>query len=324
MFEETKIIRSEGTLEVSFVEGTNSAEARKSVPQGSEARRVDDHLAKAPPGGARSGLRFEVGEDGQAILDRYSSGVPLETGDDGNAPYEGRGWSSIKDRLAGGDGGGGIKDRMAGGAGAAGIQDRMAGGAGDGIQDRLAGGGSGAGIQDRMAGGWAAGGFQDRNAAGDSSGVQDRFAAGDTDGISDRFAAGDSKGIQDRFDGAGSEGISDRYAGGADPKRGSGDRFVSIDQVLVERGRLGPLIPPPVKERSNHRLYEVLAKVPKPVFQPVEMFKDVKKLNERLDTIRDRTAEVRRGLTAELRSAADTRSKGKDSAWLKKKNLPKL
>jgi len=67
-----------------------------------------------------------------------------------------------------------------------------------------------------------------------------------------------------------------------------------------------------------------LAKVPKPVFQPVEMFKDVKKLNERLDTIRDRTAEVRRGLTAELRSSADTRSKGEDSAWLKKKNLPKL
>jgi len=67
-----------------------------------------------------------------------------------------------------------------------------------------------------------------------------------------------------------------------------------------------------------------LAKVPKPVFQPVEMFKDVKKLNERLDTIRDRTAEVRRGLTAEPRSSADTKSKGKDSAWLKKKNLPKL
>jgi hypothetical protein len=54
------------------------------------------------------------------------------------------------------------------------------------------------------------------------------------------------------------------------------------------------------------------------------MFKDVKKLNERLDTIRDRTAEVRRGLTAELRSSADTSPKGKDSAWLKKKNLPKL
>ena len=100
--------------------------------------------------------------------------------------------------------------------------------------------------------------------------------------------------------------------------------MASEDQVLVERGRLGPLIPPPVKERSNHRLYEVLAKVPKPVFQPVEMFKEVKKLNERLGTIRDRTAEVRRSLTAELRTSADTSSKGKDSAWPKKKNLPKL
>lgn len=312
MPKETEIIRSEGSHEVTFIEGTNSAKGRKSVPQGSEARRVDDRLAKAPPGGASSGLRFEVGEDGQAILDRYSAGVPLEPGDDASTPYEGRGWSSIEDRLAGGDGGGGIKDRMAGGAGAAGIKDRMAGGAGDGIQDRLAGGGSGAGIQDRMSVGAGAGGFQDRNAAGDS------------DGIQDRFAAGDSKGIQDRFDGAGGEGISDRYAGGVDPKRGSGDRFVSIDQVLVERGRLGPLIPPPVKERSNHRLYEVLAKVPKPVFQPVEMFKEVQKLNERLGTIRDRTAEVRRSLTAELRTSADTSSKGKDSAWPKKKNLPKL
>ena len=324
MPKETEIIRAEGSHEVSFIEGTNSAKGRKSVPQGSEARRMDDRLAKAPPGGGRSGLRFEVGEDGQAILDRYSAGLPLEPGEDANAPYEGRGWSSIEDRLAGGEAGGGIKDRMAGGAGGAGIQDRMAGGSADGIQDRMAGGGNAAGIQDRMAGGAGAGGFQDRNAAGDSTGIQDRFASGESDGIADRFAAGDSSGIQDRFDGAGAKGIADRYEGVTNSEKGSGDRFVSIDQVLVERGRLGPLVPPPVKERSHHRLYEVLAKVPKPVFQPVEMFKEVHKLNERLGTIRERTAEIRKGLTAELRSSADMSSKGKDAAWLKKKNLPKL
>lgn len=219
MAKETEIIRSEGTHEVSFVEGTNSAASRKSTPQSEEARKI-------------GGDRFEGGPKDTTPGDRYASGAAGENPED---RYEGRGWDSIQDRLEG---------------------------------------------------------------------------------------AGDAGGIQDRLAGGGSEGIQDRFAGGALPG-GASDRFVPLDQALVNRNRL-VLEPLAEKPKKTHRLYEVLAKVPKPVFQAVELFKDGEGLNTRLTGIRERTDEIRKGMALEVRSSADSKSTGKDSKWPMKKKLPKL
>ena len=255
MAKETEIIRSEGTHEVSFVEGTNSAASKKSTPQSEEARKI-------------GGDRFEGGPKDTTPGDRYASGAAGENPED---RYEGRGWDSIQDRLEG---------------------------AGD------------------------AGGIQDRLAGGDSKGIQDRLAGGSSEGIQDRLAGGGSEGIQDRLAGGGSEGIQDRFAGGALPG-GASDRFVPLDQALVNRNRL-VLEPLAEKPKKTHRLYEVLAKVPKPVFQAVELFKDGEGLNTRLTGIRERTDEIRKGMALEVRSSADSKSTGKDSKWPMKKKLPKL
>ena len=123
--------------------------------------------------------------------------------------------------------------------------------------------------------------------------------------------------------GAGPGGIQDRMAGGGMPARGPGDRFVPLDQALVARDRL-ILQPIPEAPKRTHRLYEVLAKVPKPVFQPVEMFKDVEQLNTRLSDIRGRTDQIRKGMALEVGAAADPSSTRKDSKWPMKKKLPKL
>ena len=219
MAKETEIIRSEGTHEVSFVEGTNSAASKKSTPQSEEARKI-------------GGDRFEGGPKDTTPGDRYASGAAGENPED---RYEGRGWDSIQDRLEG---------------------------------------------------------------------------------------AGDAGGIQDRLAGGGSEGIQDRFAGGALPG-GASDRFVPLDQALVNRNRL-VLEPLAEKPKKTHRLYEVLAKVPKPVFQAVELFKDGEGLNTRLTGIRERTDEIRKGMALEVRSSADSKSTGKDSKWPMKKKLPKL
>lgn len=230
---ESEIIRSEGTHEVTFVEGTNSASGRKATPQSKDTRKM-------------GGDRFEVGPEGKGAQDRYASGA---AGDKVEDRYEGRGWDSIQDRLEGAGGGEAIEDRYAGGGPADSIQDRMAGGAGPGgIQDRLEGGG---------------------NASG------------------------------------------------------PGDRFVPLDQALVARDRL-ILQPIPEAPKRTHRLYEVLAKVPKPVFQPVEMFKDVEQLNTRLTDIRGRTDQIRKGMALEVGVAADASPTRKDSKWPMKKKLPKL
>ena len=254
MAKETEIIRSEGTHEVSFVEGTNSAASKKSTPQSEEARKI-------------GGDRFEGGTKDTTPGDRYASGAAGENPED---RYEGRGWDSIQDRLEG---------------------------AGD------------------------AGGIQDRLAGGDSKGIQDRLAGGSSEGIQDRLAGGGSEGIQDRLAGGGSDKIEDRFAGGALPG-GASDRFVPLDQALVNRNRL-VLEPLAEKPKKTHRLYEVLAKVPKPVFQAVELFKDGEGLNTRLTGIRERTDEIRKGMALEVRSSADSKSTGKDSKWPMKKKLPK-
>lgn len=231
MAEETKIIRSEGTHEVSFVEGTNSAASRKSTPQSEEARKI-------------GGDRFEGGPNDKGPRDRYASGAAGENLED---RYEGRGWDSIQDRLEG---------------------------------------------------------------------------AGDAGGIQDRLAGGDSKGIQDRLAGGGSDKIEDRFAGGAGPG-GASDRFVPLEQALVKRNRL-VLEPLTEKPKKTHRLYEVLAKVPKPVFEPVEMFKDGEGLNIRLTGIRERTDQIRKGMALEVKTSADSKPTGKDSKWPMKRKLPKL
>ncbi len=96
-----------------------------------------------------------------------------------------------------------------------------------------------------------------------------------------------------------------------------------LDQALVNRNRL-VLEPLAEKPKKTHRLYEVLAKVPKPVFQAVELFKDGEGLNTRLLGIRERTDEIRKGMALEVRSSADSKSTGKDSKWPMKKKLPKL
>ncbi|MGA1302121.1 MAG: hypothetical protein ACO3X3_06470, partial [Burkholderiaceae bacterium] len=243
---DTEIIRSEGTHEVTFVEGTNSASGRKATPQSKDTRKM-------------GGDRFEGGPEGKGAQDRYASGA---AGDKVEDRYEGRGWDSIQDRWEGAGGGEAIEDRYAGGGSADHIQDRLEGGASEGVQDRMAGG-------------------------------------------------------------AGPDGIQDRMEGGGKPARGPGDRFVPLDQALVARDRL-ILQPIPEAPKRTHRLYEVLAKVPKPVFQPVEMFKDVEQLNTRLTDIRGRTDQIRKGMALEVGAAADASPTRKDSKWPMKKKLPKL
>ncbi len=205
------------------------------------------------------------------------------------------------DRFEGGPEGKGAQDRYASGAAGDKVEDRYEGRGWDSIQDRLEGAGGGEAIEDRYAGG------------GPADRIQDRLAGGAAPG-----------GIQDRMEGgAGPGGIQDRMEGGGSPARGPGDRFVPLDQALVARDRL-ILQPIPEAPKRTHRLYEVLSKVPKPVFQPVEMFKDVEQLNTRLTDIRARTDQIRKGMALEVGVAADAPSTGKDSKWPMKKKLPKL
>jgi uncharacterized protein YktB (UPF0637 family) len=67
---------------------------------------------------------------------------------------------------------------------------------------------------------------------------------------------------------------------------------------------------------------ELLRQVPKPVFQPVEIFKNIEGLSQRMTGIRSETADIRRKLSPALSATVSDDPSRKVSQWLKRK-IPK-
>lgn len=344
-----EIIRSGGPHEVSVVDGSGNATGRRATPQSDEARALGkDRIAFGPTGGGAFGRdRFAGGDtslgpsgsaaqgptlEAERLRDRFSGGAAGAAisdrmlGAEGQTPNAGPsdgpvlGATQFKDDYRGGVGGGGIQDRNAGGAGAGGIQDRNAGGSGStAIQDRNAGGPGSGGIQDRNAGGVGAGGIQDRNVGGaGNAGIQDRNSGG--------MGNGD---IQDRMQGGGSaDAYTDRYQGGAegpsaeDRHEGGTKGSTERDRIDLPEDALGFSVHPHRGTRKPARVDELLRQVPKPVYDPVEMFRNIDGLSKRMTGIQTQTADIRRRLSPALLATATDESSRKVSPWLKRK-LPK-
>ena len=71
----------------------------------------------------------------------------------------------------------------------------------------------------------------------------------------------------------------------------------------MERGRIALTEEALRRANSGHwgsrkpsRIDELLRKVPKPVFEPVNYFGDVEQIKQRLTGIREQTADIRKGL----------------------------
>jgi hypothetical protein len=67
---------------------------------------------------------------------------------------------------------------------------------------------------------------------------------------------------------------------------------------------------------------ELLRQVPKPVYDPVEMFRNIDGLSKRMTGIQTETADIRRKLSPALLATAPDESSRKVSPLLKRK-LPK-
>lgn len=318
-----EIIRLGGPHEVFVVEGSGDAIGRRATPQSEEARELGrDRLAFGPAGTGSFGRdRFAGGETSASPSSSGAQGPTLQA-------------EPLRDRFAGGSAGAGITDRMLGadrqapntssadgpvlgaahfkddfrgGFGGSSIQDRNAGGMGNGgIQDRLAGGMGNTGIEDRHAGGMGSGGIQDRNAGGaGAGGIQDRMqGGGSADAYTDRYQGG-----------AGGPFAEDRYGGGAD---GGTDR----DRIDLPEDVLEPAVHPHRGTRQPLRVDELLRQVPKPVYEPVEMFRNIAGLSKRMSGIQTETADIRRRLSPALSATAPNELSRKVSPWLKRK-LPK-
>ncbi|MFZ9734670.1 MAG: hypothetical protein ACO3B4_06460 [Burkholderiaceae bacterium] len=355
-----EIIRSGGPHEVTVVEGSGNATGRRATPQSDETRALGkDRIAFGPTGGGAFGRdRFAGGDtslapagsaaqgptlEAERLRDRFAGGsagagiTDRMLGADRQAPNTGSaagpvlGATQFTDDYRGGPAGGGIQDRNAGGMAGGGIRDRMLGadgqaantGAADGpvlgatqLTDDYRGGPGGLGIQDRLAGGMSNGGIQDRNAGGTGSeGIQDRNAGG--------MGAG---GIQDRMQGGGSaDAYSDRYQGGAggpfaeDRYQGGADGGTDRDRIDLPED--AP-VHPHRGTRQPTRVDELLRQVPKPVYEPVEMFRNIAGLSKRMTGIQTETADIRRRLSPALSATAPNDLSRKVSPWLKRK-LPK-
>ena len=313
-----EIIRSNNAHEVSMIEGGTVALSRKAIPQGSESRSIDDDFQSAAEASSGYGRdRFETAARGSKA-DRFESGGASAGAADRN--LAGQGQAGIEDRYAAGQAGSairdnyqggpesrkqaavegpsvqreGFEDRTEGGGDAGAVNDRLTGAAaGAAINDRFQGGGDTKPINDRYQGGGGADAFNDRNeGAGGSEALNDRYQGG-----------GAADALNDRNDGAGGpQAFNDRNQAGQAPA-GKASGFVSLEKAIVERGRIALTEEALSRANSGHwgsrkpsRIDELLRKVPKPVFEPVNYFGDVEQIKQRLTGIREQTADIRKGL----------------------------
>ena len=313
-----EIIRSNNAHEVSMIEGGAVALGRKAIPQGSDSRSIDDDFQSAA--GSSSGYgrdrfvtaargskadRFETGGASAGAADRYLAG---------------QGQAGIEDRYASGQAGSAIRDNYQGGPESRnqaavdgpsvqreGFVDRTEGGDDAGaLNDRLTGAGAGTAINDRFQGGGATQPIEDRNqGAGGSQAFNDRNqGGGGVDALNDRYQGGGAAdAFNDRNEGAGGpQAFNDRNQAGQAPT-GKASGFVSLEKAIVERGRIALTEEALRRANSGHwgsrkpsRIDELLRKVPKPVFEPVNYFGDVEQIKQRLTGIREQTADIRKGL----------------------------
>ena len=314
-----EIIRSNNAHEVSMIEGGAVALSRKAIPQGSESRSIDDDFQSAAEE-ASSGYgrdrfvtaargskadRFETGGASAGAADRYLAG---------------QGQAGIEDRYASGQAGSAIRDNYQGGPESRnqaavegpsvqreGFEDRTEGGDDAGaLNDRLTGTAAGTAINDRFQGGGATQPIEDRNqGAGGSQAFNDRNqGGGGVDALNDRYQGGGAAdAFNDRNEGAGGpQAFNDRNQAGQAPA-GKASGFVSLEKAIVERGRIALTEEALRRANSGHwgsrkpsRIDELLRKVPKPVFEPVNYFGDVEQIKQRLTGIREQTADIRKGL----------------------------
>ena len=313
-----EIIRSNNAHEVSMIEGGAVALGRKAIPQGSDSRSIDDDFQSAA--GSSSGYgrdrfvtaargskadRFETGGASAGAADRYLAGQGQAGIEDRYA--SGQAGSAIRDNYQGGpesrnqaavEGPSvqreGFEDRTEGGGDAGALNDRLTGAAaGAAINDRFQGGGDTKPINDRNQGGGGADAFNDRNQGG-----------GGADALNDRNqGGGGADALSDRNQGAGGpQAFNDRNQAGQAPA-GKASGFVSLEKAIVERGRIALTEEALRRANSGHwgsrkpsRIDELLRKVPKPVFEPVNYFGDVEQIKQRLTGIREQTADIRKGL----------------------------
>ena len=239
-----------------------------------------------------------------------------------------------RDRIAFGPEGAGAygRDRFAGGETSY-APNRMLGGKEQGanlernngpvlgvtqFNDDYRGGVSGGGIQDRNAGGAVNVAIQDRNAAGaDQAGIQDRNAGGMGDG-----------GIQDRMQGGGSaEVYKDRYQGALGGPNAE-DRYEGMERGGFERGQLD--LPEDVQGFAAHRLGvarrplksgEPLKRQSEPVYETVQLLRNVASLRKRITSIKATTADIKNQLPSALWATAPNEVPIKVSSRLKIKHL---
>ena len=316
-----EIIRSNNAHEVSMIEGGTVALGRKAIPQGSESRSIDDDFQSAAEE-ASSGYgrdRFVTAARGSKA-DRFESGgAPAGAAD---RYLAGQGQAGIEDRYASGQAGSAIRDNYQGGPESRkqaavegpsvqreGFEDRTEGGGDAGaVNDRLTGAGAGTAINDRFQGGGATQPIEDRNqGAGGSQAFNDRNqGGGGVDALNDRYQGGGAAdAFNDRNEGAGGpQAFNDRNQAGQAPA-GKASGFVSLEKAIVERGRIALTEEALGRANSGHwgsrkpsRIDELLRKVPKPVFEPVNYFGDVEQIKQRLTGIREQTADIRKGLAA--------------------------
>ena len=313
-----EIIRSNNAHEVSMIEGGTVALSRKAIPQGSESRSIDDDFQSAA--GSSSGYgrdRFVTAARGSKA-DRFESGGASAGAAD--RYLAGQGQAGIEDRYASGQAGSAIRDNYQGGPESRnqaavdgpsvqreGFVDRTEGGDDAGaLNDRLTGAGAGTAINDRFQGGGATQPIEDRNqGAGGSQAFNDRNqGGGGVDALNDRYQGGGAAdAFNDRNEGAGGpQAFNDRNQAGQAPT-GKASGFVSLEKAIVERGRIALTEEALRRANSGHwgsrkpsRIDELLRKVPKPVFEPVNYFGDVEQIKQRLTGIREQTADIRKGL----------------------------
>ena len=313
-----EIIRSNNAHEVSMIEGGTVALSRKAIPQGSESRSIDDDFQSAAEASSGYGRdRFETAARGSKA-DRFESGGASAGAADRN--LAGQGQAGIEDRYAAGQAGSAIRDNYQGGPESRnqaavegpsvqreGFEDRTEGGddAGE-VNDRLTGAAAGTAINDRFQGGGATQPIEDRNqGAGGSQTFNDRNqGGGGVDALNDRYQGGGAAdAFNDRNEGAGGpQAFNDRNQAGQAPT-GKASGFVSLEKAIVERGRIALTEEALRRANSGHwgsrkpsRIDELLRKVPKPVFEPVNYFGDVEQIKQRLTGIREQTADIRKGL----------------------------
>lgn len=319
-----EIIRSGGPHEVSVSEGSANATGRLAIPQSEEPRTAGgDRIAFGPTRvGASSRDRFETGAAAGGPRDRFETAQSPQAGagdrfvgvpDSGKPPYGGGQGPLVQAEQ--------LKDRFAHGAAGPGISDRMQGGPD---------GSSPAGPRDGPS--VAATAFNDFFVGGPGTPAAARAGQGPQTGshLQDRNEAGQSgSGIQDRMQGGpGADAYNDRFQGGATAE-GPTDRYESLTPGSTERDRLD--LPEDVKALTDNpnrgtrkpaRVDDLLRQVPKPVFQPVEMFKDIQGLSKRMTGIREETADIRGKLSPALTASVPVDSSRKVSQWLKNK-IPK-